>query len=492
MRGLVSGDPAANRPLGGDGRLLAELVKEPVALSRLVEIEARRLGISKHHPAFHKLYMQIYRFVKELNEQGLLRIEKIGNLLFVAAPLDLIQGGRKIGTTKEEGGGGENPAERYVRISGERREAVLLMWETDWDESYEWEKVKGDIELIDAEIRDLFRSWLDRVSKSYIVLRARYDGIAPEWRVLKSQTRFTSKKRKKKLYARYYAAWEKASERYDEGVFLTLTTDWRRFSSWWDAVKAVSGAWHNFRRWYLRMAERGLERVVGGRRRYVCGCGYESYDRREFREHTKGCEKRSGTRIEWVGGRRRYECVVCGFKTYDRREIREHMRLGCGERAKRCLDFIKVAEFTDSGLLHLHVVVFGAEWLAEKEEITEEWERLGVGKITHLYGIQKDKATGKWVWKRRKPRGARKDVMRYLKKYLSKVFDERREFKQDLSKSKQHLYWATLTRFFTVSRSLIGEGKPPRELPSFYEYFGVFRWDELPIELLEGAAVDYG
>ena len=479
-------------PLGDIERFLAELVKEPVAFSHIVELEAKRLGVSKCQSHYHVLYMNFYRLVKELEAQGLLRVEKLGNTLFISAPLDLIQGGRKIGTTKEEGGEPENPAERYVRISEERREAVLLMWETDWNENFEWEKVKGDIELIDAEIQDLFRSWLDRVSKSYIVLRAKYDDVAPTWRVLKSQTRFTSKKRKKKLYARYYAAWEKASERYDEGVFLTLTTDWRRFSSWWDAVKAVGEAWHNFRRWYLRTAERGLERIIGGKRRYICGCGYESSDRKEFKKHTKNCEKRSGTKIERIGGRKRYECVVCGFKTYDKKEIREHMRLGCGEKAKECLDFIKVAEFTDSGLLHLHVVIFGASWLAEKEKITEEWERLGIGKITHLYGIQKDSATGKWVWKGKKPKGAKKDVMSYLKKYLSKVFDERREFKQNLSKTKQHLYWATLTRFFTVSRSLIGEGKPPRDLPSFYEYFGVFRWDELPIELLRYAAVDYG
>jgi len=414
VRGLVSGGIAANRPLGGDGRLLAELVKEPVALSRLVEIEARRLGISKRQAAYHTLYMQIYRQVKELEAQGLLKIEKIGGLLFVAAPLDLIQGERKIRTTKEEGGEGENPAERYVRISEERREAVLRMWETEWTEEDEWEEVRELVRESDEEIRGLFEAWLERVSKSYIVLRARYDGIAPEWRVLKSQTRFTSKKRKKRLYARYYAAWEKASERHDEGVFLTLTTDWRRFSNLWDAIKAVSVAWDRFRRW--------MERRNEGKR----------------------------------------------------------------------LEFIKVPEFTEVGFLHLHVVVFGVSWLAEKYDITEEWERLGIGKITYIYGIQKDKATGKWVWKKRKPRGARKDVMSYLKKYLSKVFDERREFKQNLSKSKQHLYWATLTRFFTVSRSLIGEGKPPRELPSFYEYFGVFRWDELPIELLEGAAVDYG
>ena len=393
---------------------LRECVKEPQPLSYFVELEARRLGISKRQSHYHTLYMNFYRFVKELEEQGLLRIEKTDGLLFVAAPFDLIRGGRKTRNSEEKTEESENPAERYRRISEERREAVGMMWETDWRPDWEWEKVKGDIALIDAEIQDLFKAWLDRVSMSYIVLRARYDDVAPQWRVLKSQTRFTSKKRKKQLYARYYAAWERASERHDEGVFLTLTTDWRRFGNLWDAVKGVLEAWDNFRRW--------------------------------MQQRNKG---------------------------------------------KR-LEYIKVAEFTEAGFLHLHVVIFGVSWLAEKYDITEEWERLGIGKITYIYGIQKDSATGMWLWKKRKPRGAKKDVMRYLKKYLSKIFDERQEFKQNLSKTKQHLYWATLTRFFTVSRSLIGEGKPPKKLPPLYEYWGIFRWDELPIRLLEIADIDYG
>ena len=45
----------------------------------------------------------------------------------------------------------------------------------------------------------MFRVWFGRVSDNYIVLKAKYDDVAPSWKVLKSGTRFTSKKRKKRI-----------------------------------------------------------------------------------------------------------------------------------------------------------------------------------------------------------------------------------------------------------------------------------------------------
>lgn len=140
---------------------LRECVKEPQPLSYFVELEARRLGISKHQKAYHALYMRIYRLVKELEAQGLLRIEKLGNTLFISAPLDLIKAGGKIGTTKEESEESENPLVRYRRKSEEWREAAFLMWSTEWGEEDEWEEIKGVIEESDKEIQDLFRAWLE-------------------------------------------------------------------------------------------------------------------------------------------------------------------------------------------------------------------------------------------------------------------------------------------------------------------------------------------
>ena len=197
--------------------------------------------------------MQIYRQVKELEAQGLLKIEKIGGLLFVAAPLDLILLYSKTQTPKENGDEDVIAKLKLRRASSERREAVLLAWETEWGEGADWEEeIKPVIEESEEEVKKLFLEWYERVSRSYVVLRAVDERVAPSYRVLRYRTRFTDGRRKAEAYARYNEAWRRASERHREGVFLTLTVDPSRFGGWWEAVKAVSRAWNSFRSWICK------------------------------------------------------------------------------------------------------------------------------------------------------------------------------------------------------------------------------------------------
>ncbi len=115
------------------------------------------------------------------------------------------------------------------------------------------------------------------------------------------------------------------------------------------------------------------------------------------------------------------------------------------KRLGRRPPYIKVLEFTQKGLPHLHVVFFDVGYLADHEEITEEWNRLGQGIINYEYSIINK--NGNWRWKKRKPQGGGRSVKQYLKKYLLKTMS-------DSALGTLALYWATNRRFYTTARIL--------------------------------------
>ncbi len=109
--------------------------------------------------------------------------------------------------------------------------------------------------------------------------------------------------------------------------------------------------------------------------------------------------------------------------------------------------YIKVLEFTKRGLPHLHVVFFDVGYLADHEEITEEWNRLGQGIINYEYSIINK--NGRWTWKKRKPKDGGRSVKQYLKKYLLKTISMK-----DSALGTLALYWITNRRFYTTARIL--------------------------------------
>ena len=115
------------------------------------------------------------------------------------------------------------------------------------------------------------------------------------------------------------------------------------------------------------------------------------------------------------------------------------------KRIGRRPPYIKVLEFTKKGLPHLHVVFFDVGYLADHEEITEEWNRLGQGIINYEYAIINK--NGNWRWKKRKTRDGGRSVKQYLKKYLLKTMSK-------ASLGTLALYWVTNRRFYTTSRIL--------------------------------------
>ncbi|RLG68572.1 MAG: hypothetical protein DRO07_03330 [Candidatus Iainarchaeum archaeon] len=108
-------------------------------------------------------------------------------------------------------------------------------------------------------------------------------------------------------------------------------------------------------------------------------------------------------------------------------------------------DYLTVYEFTKSGLLHAHVLIFGISYLIPHVDITREWEKCNQGSYNYIYALKRTK--NGWQYKRERPTDSKKGQTAddYLKKYLKKAqYDDSRLF----------LYWTFNKRFFTNSRKL--------------------------------------
>ena len=108
--------------------------------------------------------------------------------------------------------------------------------------------------------------------------------------------------------------------------------------------------------------------------------------------------------------------------------------------------YIAAFEFTKSGLLHCHLIIFNVNYLMHKQKITEVWQRCGQGTYNYVYALKND--NGKWVYARKKPDNLRQGETAedYLKKYLIKA---------QYNVEAASLYWVINKRFFTYSRKLL-------------------------------------
>lgn len=130
-----------------------------------------------------------------------------------------------------------------------------------------------------------------------------------------------------------------------------------------------------------------------------------------------------------------------------------------GER----LDYISVPEPHDSGMPHLHVVLFGISRLGPHHLVSLLLRRLGFGMVHHACSI-KQKSPGKWSWAKSRPKGAKSSPPSYLRKYLKKMLSDLLPDEELgppggplrlLAHDKIAWFWATGKRFFTCSRRLL-------------------------------------
>lgn len=121
--------------------------------------------------------------------------------------------------------------------------------------------------------------------------------------------------------------------------------------------------------------------------------------------------------------------------------------------------YLAAFEFTESGLLHIHVLIF-LEYLLPNDQISLEWRRCGQGEITYIYALRNvvNRGTGKreWRWNSQsRPHDAKgMSGGDYLKKYIKKCALALMD--SYTSPADTHsMYWALNKRMHTCSRSLM-------------------------------------
>lgn len=137
------------------------------------------------------------------------------------------------------------------------------------------------------------------------------------------------------------------------------------------------------------------------------------------------------------------------------------------------LQFLRVLEFTDRGVFHIHLIVFGVGRICDKKTIlTPKLISLGFGKINYIYSMEN--RNGKWIWKKTKPEDAKENNPRsHFKKYLEKALQEDHE--------KISAYWLTGKRFYSCSYGLLDScSREFIERSAEWEYIGIFTINELP------------
>jgi len=140
------------------------------------------------------------------------------------------------------------------------------------------------------------------------------------------------------------------------------------------------------------------------------------------------------------------------------------------------LPYIRVNEFTDSCLLHSHVVYFGRPYLLNAFQISDMWEHAGQGEIVDIYSLKKK--DGGWHYARSRPKDSPdgETASRYLEKYLKKALGKVGEGEG------MEPYWTWGTRFFTYSQALAPEIEKASAASGRYQVLGA--WNRAEAESL--------
>jgi len=133
------------------------------------------------------------------------------------------------------------------------------------------------------------------------------------------------------------------------------------------------------------------------------------------------------------------------------------------------ISYINTFEFNGNGMTHLHMVIFGFDWLMPQKVLSRLWSKYRMGKIVYLYSLKYSDEEMGYIFNRNKPKDAKENnVSDYLIKYLKKAFYDKTELA---------LYWLTNKRFFTYSRDLKEEEEEKPKSPGGWEYVGKFNND---------------
>ncbi len=380
----------------------------PVNLQYVMKYVLKVKGTNRDRE-YNRVYMRLYRLLRSLEELGAVELFKRDGLIWIKPKpplLDLMFYKKNSNRVKPCG------------VSCENRKTGVKLPRRCSFERFQAIRVALSVKMLSDEDRKRIRGYFDDYvysrSSLRVVVRRKPDAPSyfPEFIVLPYRTRFTDRRYVKRLWRVLNEIFRVANERYKEAVFLTLTTDPKRFGSLYESWRHFSIA---FNRFMSYLSKRLGERPV----------------------------------------------------------------------------YVAFYEFTKSGLLHVHVIVFGRVFLLPKDTITRVWSRCGQGEVNYVVALRN--FGGRWRG------GDISNLKGYLAKYLSKVlravessvngfsigpFGNRKKDDDD-DYSGLELYFASGKRFMSWSYRLF---KPcGRVYLGFYYFFVSCSELDIPLVVVESS-----
>ncbi len=342
---------------------------------------------------------------------------------------------------------------------------------------------KGRTKESPGEIQPALRRRLDEVQKNFdlylqetldrkILLKKRgtkgKKGIGEL--ILDYKTRFSDEGRRKGAVKQFHEIWREAAKFYDAAVVLCLTSNPAGNNDLWDVDRHFPVAWNAYLSTLTkRFRARKRDQLIDGLLSVMKSTDPERWARVDRRRLLHFNEVRlhnatKGWRTKWY--------PYMGLTREERGEIVSQL-----DEMNFRPRYLLVNEFQENGLLHAHIAIFGTDWIDKIEQIQEDWDRLGQGKIAHAYAILYNPGQKKWEWMKAQPSDSRnRDPVDYLIKYLNKGMFTLENF---------GMYWTINKRFFTNTQALNGDFEPVRHYGSGeWEFIGSFQGDDIPARLL--------
>jgi len=206
------------------------------------------------------------------------------------------------------------------------------------------------------------------------------------------------------------------------------------------------------------------------------------YSRKQFKVHNEifkiaSSKYKNAVLLTLTTDPKRFKSVFHGWKNFSKALNRFMSFLR--KRLKERPLYSAYYEFTKSGLLHVHIIIFGKAYLLPKNDIVKEWERCKQGTIVDVMALLN--SSGRWssLSSNLASNQNIRNVKGYLGKYLSKSLYDAEQLE---------LYFTSNKRFISYSYRLYRPEAPQREsLGVFYFLCSCFEW-ELPLVVYEEEA----
>lgn len=341
-------------------------------LPHLLEVYCRGcnppLKPGKDDKAIKAAYYRIYRRLKKLAAEGLITCKKGADGLVTAAPgHELFYLIRQVQNSNQRKPDDEKRS-IYAwpkKCRPERVEAIKIL--------NQWQHLPPEAR---QETSGLFKDYMADIADRRLVLGAADD--RENLLVLPFLTRFNHQGRKIEALKKYDGIFAKTRDYYTDAVFLTLTTDPKRFTSLWHAGRHFSRALNRFFSF--------LRKRYGFRLPYICVFEFTPRYRKD---------KDTGEMIE-----------------------------------------------VKSGLLHAHMILFGRKWLMKTQDISDEWDKCGQGIIVKPMALRNDPQHGWLWTKAKPEDCGNKDPQTYLKKYLIKALNSTEGHDLYWAFNKRYFTWS--------------------------------------------------